>query len=92
MNDFEWDKNKAHQNSQKHGIRFSDAATVFEDINALTIEDDYQDERRFITMGADALGRILVVVYTFRQMKIRIISARKATRQERRQYQEAKNI
>lgn len=92
MIDFEWDIPKAQQNVRKHGIRFSEAATVFDDPNALTLEDEDQAEPRFITMGMDALGRLLVVVYTYRKLKIRIISARKATRRESRQYQEAKEI
>lgn len=92
MIDFEWDIPKAQQNIHKHGIRFSDAATVFDDPNALTIEDENQDKPRFITMGMDASGRILIVVYTYRKLRIRFISARKATRRESRKYQEEKDI
>lgn len=64
MADFEWDFPKAQQNVRMHGIRFSDAATVFDDPNALTIQDENQDEPRFITMGMDAIGRILRSILT----------------------------
>jgi hypothetical protein len=84
--DYEWDPAKAHANLDKHGIDFADAVTALEDEAALTLEDDYPDEERFITMGLDALGRILVVVYTWRGDHIRLISARRATPRERKQY------
>ena len=83
---FEWDANKAAENIQKHRIDFADAVTVFEDFNAITIDDPDHDERRFITIGMDAYGRLLVTVYTWRGEKIRIISARKATKQEQNYY------
>jgi len=85
---YEWDPNKAKSNYKKHGIRFADAVGVFEDENAITIEDDHQKEDRFITIGRDFLSRILVVVYTFRHIVIRIISARRATARERKMYEE----
>jgi hypothetical protein len=85
---YEWDPNKAKSNYKKHGIRFADAVGVFEDENAITIEDDQQKEDRFITIGRDFLNRILVVVYTFRDIVIRIISARRATARERKMYEE----
>jgi len=85
---YEWDPNKAKSNYTKHGVRFADAVGVFEDENALTIEDDHEKEDRFITIGRDFLSRILVVVYTFRDIAIRIISARKATARERKMYEE----
>ena len=66
---YEWDPNKAKSNYKKHGIRFADAVGVFEDENAITIEDDQQKEDRFITIGRDFLNRILVVVYTFRDIQ-----------------------
>ena len=78
----EWDRTKARTNRRKHGIDFADAVGVLEDDQALTIDDDDPDEERFITMGMDAFGRILVVVYIFRGERIRIISARKATPRE----------
>jgi len=85
--DYEWDPHKARSNLRKHGIDFADATTVFSDEYALTIPDDDPDEERFVTMGMDALGRILVVVYTWRGERIRIISARKADSYECKQYE-----
>ncbi len=87
MVDFEWDPEKARSNLQKHGISFADAVSVLEDDLALTLQDDHQDELRYITLGRDLFGRILVVVYTYRKDAIRIISARKATSNERRQFE-----
>jgi uncharacterized protein len=84
---FEWDKTKALENKVKHGISFSDTFAVFEDPNAVTVDDFRQDEQRYVTIGMDAFGRILVVVYTWRDDNIRIISARKAVRHEVRQYE-----
>lgn len=85
---YQWDNNKATTNLAKHGIDFADAVSVFSDDLAITIFDDRFDEERYITIGMDVLGRVLVVVYTLRQNKIRLISARKATRKEKQQYQE----
>ncbi|MGH9750302.1 MAG: BrnT family toxin [Candidatus Polarisedimenticolia bacterium] len=85
---FEWDPVKARINLRRHGVDFADAAIVFEDPLALTIPEEGTQEDRFITMGADALGHVLVVVYTWRGDRIRIISARRATRKERRSYEE----
>lgn len=84
---YQWDENKAKTNLKKHHVDFADAVTVFNDEAALTVEDDYPDEERYVTIGLDALGRILVVIYTWRGESIRLISARKATRQERKQYE-----
>jgi uncharacterized DUF497 family protein len=86
--DYQWDKDKEHTNRRKHGVAFADAVAVFADDNAITIEDDHPDEERFVIIGMDALGRILVVVYAWRGESIRIISARKATASECRQYEE----
>jgi len=86
--DYQWDPQKASKNYGKHRISFADAVAVLADHKALTIEDDYPDEERYITIGADAFGRILVVVYTYRNDSIRIISARKANARERKQYEE----
>jgi uncharacterized DUF497 family protein len=61
---------------------------VFEDENAITIQDEHKREDRFITIGRDFLSRVLVVLYTFRNIVIRIISARKATARERQLYEE----
>jgi uncharacterized DUF497 family protein len=87
--DYEWDPIKAQSNREKHGVRFADAIAVLEDPFALTIPDHHADEQRFITIGEDAFGQILVVVSTFRgETSIRIISARRATTRERRMYRE----
>ena len=74
---YQWDPNKAASNLDKHGIDFADAVGVFEDEWALTLKEEYvEDEQRFVTMGVDFLGRVLVVVYTYRGDIIRLISAR----------------
>lgn len=85
---YQWDNDKATANLRKHGIDFADAVSVFSDALAITIPDQRFDEERFITVGMDAFGRVLVVVYTWRGNEIRLISARKATRPERKQYEE----
>ena len=86
---YEWDPAKARQNLRKHGVDFADAVTVLEDEAALSIRDPFSEqEPRWITLGMDALGRLLVVVYTWRGDRIRLISARPATPRERRQYEE----
>jgi uncharacterized protein len=88
MIDYEWDPDKAATNLQKHGISFADAVSVFSDEFALTMADEVADEERFVTLGMDAFGRLLVVVYTWRgEQRIRLISARKATGPERKQYE-----
>jgi uncharacterized DUF497 family protein len=84
--EIEWDSEKAISNLKKHGIDLADAVTVLEDERAITISEDYPEEERFITIGMDSFNRILVVVYTWRENRIRIISARKATAKETRQY------
>jgi hypothetical protein len=84
---YQWDKEKAKLNRVKHGIFFSDAVAVFSDAHAITIENGHQDEQRFITIGMDAFGRVLVVIYTWREDEIRIISARLATPKEHKQYE-----
>jgi hypothetical protein len=83
---FEWDAAKAEANFAKHGISFADAVEVFEDASAVTRQDDSAAEERFVTIGLDAFARFLVVVYTWRNNRIRLISARRATRAERRHY------
>ncbi len=85
---YQWDRNKALTNLNKHGVDFADAVSVFSDELAITIFDARFEEERFITIGIDLLSRILVVVYTMRDDEIRLISARKATRNELRQYEE----
>jgi uncharacterized DUF497 family protein len=84
---FEWDARKAASNQRKHGVDFADAATVLYDDRAVTITDQTSTEERFVTIGLDALGRLLVVIYTWRGARARIISARKATRREKREYE-----
>ncbi len=86
---YEWDPAKARANFEKHGIHFADAATALEDDFALTVRDPFsQDEERWITLGKDAAGRLLVVVYTWRGDHARLISARPATPREKSQYEE----
>lgn len=85
---YQWDRDKALSNLNKHGIDFADAISIFSDELAITIFEDRYEEERFITIGRDILGRILIVVYTSRDDEIRIISARKANKNERRQYEE----
>ncbi len=86
---YEWDRRKARANEAKHGISFSDTFAVFEDTNALSLDQTVGAEERHVTIGMDAFGRLLVVVYTWRGDNIRIISARKAVRSEVRQYERA---
>lgn len=85
--EYEWDRAKARSNVRKHGVDFADAATVFNDDFAMTVPGDDPEEERFITIGMDALARVLVVVYAWREEDIRIISARKANKRERLQYE-----
>jgi uncharacterized DUF497 family protein len=83
-----WDPKKAETNFRKHRIRLSDAESVLFELMALTMEQqDVHGEQRLVTLGADAIGRILVVVYTERPDGIRLISARRATPSERRRYE-----
>jgi uncharacterized DUF497 family protein len=86
--EIEWDPSKAEQNRRKHHVDFADAATVFEDEFGMTQEDARHGEQRFMTVAADALGRVLVVVYCWRGERIRLISARRATPRERSLYEE----
>lgn len=74
--------------SPKARVNFADAVGVFEDRYARTADDPHPDEQRFVTLGMDFLGRIVVVCWTCRGDDIRIISARPTTRRERRQYEE----
>ena len=85
--EFEWDPDKAARNLEKHGIDFADAALALYDDLAVTLPDDDADEQRFVTLGLDALGRLLVVAYTWRDERVRVISARRATGSERRRYE-----
>jgi uncharacterized DUF497 family protein len=85
--EFEWDPIKAARNLRKHEVRFAEAVTVFEDESMLTMPDADADEERFVAVGMGSMGRILVVIYAPRGERIRIISARKATRHEQSQYE-----
>lgn len=86
----EWDAAKATTNLEKHGIDFADAATILSDEQSLTVPDEASAEERYVTIGMDPLGRVLVVVYTWRGERARLISARKATAGERRQYEDVR--
>ena len=86
---YQWDPDKAQANNNKHNVDFADAVGVFEDAWALTIEEQYiNDEQRFVTLGMDFLGRVLIVVYTYRGDDIRLISARRATKRQRKTYEQ----
>ena len=87
---FEWDPEKADSNQKKHGVSFQEAASVLGDALSITYPDPDHSvrEHRFITVGMSRLGRVLIVAHTDRRGNIRIISARKTTRQERRYYEE----
>ena len=85
--EFEFDPAKARSNLRKHGVSFAHAEQALRDEMAFTVEDpDAAGEQRFITLGMDALGRVLVVVQTQRGERTRVISARKASRGESEQY------
>jgi uncharacterized DUF497 family protein len=93
--DFEWDPAKALSNLRKHGIAFDQATTVFLDPLALTVYDAVNslEEERWFTLGFDAGGKLLAVAHTYQssgpdRARVRIISAREATRRERRYYEE----
>ncbi len=88
--EFEWDSNKATRNLQKHGVSFHEAATVFGDALSMTFLDPDRSvaEDRFITVGLSLSGRLLVVAHTDREDRVRIISAREATRREKKFYEE----
>jgi uncharacterized DUF497 family protein len=87
---FQWDQNKSEENERKHGITFEEAKTVFNDPFAITIDDpDHSDdEYRYIDIGFSSKGTVLIVWYTERSENIRIIGCRKATRSERKTYEE----
>jgi uncharacterized DUF497 family protein len=85
----EWDPAKAGTNLRKHGVRFADAVTALEDERAISVGDEREGEERWVTIGLDSLARVLVVVYTWRDGHLRLISARLATPRERRQYEES---
>lgn len=85
---YQWDPEKARANVNKHGVEFADAVGVFDDPEAITLEDpDAEGEQRFVSIGLDFLGRIIVVAYTYRGEDLRLISARKATKKEVKIYE-----
>ncbi len=86
---FEWNRNKAASNFTKHGVRFSETKSVFEDdLNSITFSDPEHSfgEARYIEIGISNRGQLLTIVYVERESRIRIISARKATSSEVRVY------
>ncbi len=88
---FDWDSRKAKSDHAKHGVSFEEASTVFGDPLSLTIADPSHarpGEQRFVTIGSSYLGRLLVVVHRDEDENIRIISARKSTQRERKDYEE----
>jgi uncharacterized protein len=89
---FEWDDEKASENLTKHGVSFSEASTVFADPLSRTIIDPLHSkaEERLIVVGESGLQHTLVVVHTYRGDVIRIISARRATSSERKDYERGK--
>jgi uncharacterized DUF497 family protein len=88
--DFNWDDAKAESNERKHGVAFTEAMTVFADPLSVTGYDPHHadDEDRFLTMGMSVNGRLLLVSHTDRGDLVRIISAREATRRERKDYED----
>ena len=87
--DYEWDPAKAEANLRKHGVDFAEAVVALEDELALTLADpESEGEDRYVSLGMDALSRLLVTVFTLRGERIRIISSRRATPGERHRYEE----
>jgi len=88
--DFEWDDAKADTNLRKHGVSFSEAMTIFGDALSITGYDPRHadDEDRFLTMGSSVAEQLLVVSHTDRGGNVRIVSARVATRRERKDYED----
>lgn len=88
--EFEWNPDKAELNLEKHGISFQEAATVFNDTLSVTFPDPEHSsgENRYVIIGISRFEQLLVVSHTDRGEKVRIISARKATKQERSFYEE----
>ena len=87
--EFEWDDEKASKNIKKHGVSFEEAATIFNDPRIATISDpDHSEtEERFVSLGTSFIQRLLSVIHTERSERIRLISARKATKAERKYYE-----
>ncbi|KAA3658731.1 MAG: BrnT family toxin [Chloroflexi bacterium] len=91
---FVWDRGKASKNEQKHGVRFEEAVTVFVDPHARIFDDEWHSEieEREIIIGHSNQKRLLLVCFTERQNAVRLISAREATRNERKDYEENVNF
>jgi uncharacterized DUF497 family protein len=87
---FEWDSRKAESNLKKHGVAFDEATTIFGDPLSLLMDDPKHssDEQRFLVIGLSVQHRLLVVAFAERPPRTRIISARLATRHERKQYEQ----
>lgn len=87
--EFEWDDEKAQSNFKKHHVSFEEAATVFNDPEIATISDpDHsENEDRYVSIGMSVITRLLIVIHTFRKKRIRLISARKATKAEKKNYE-----
>ncbi|MGC9950815.1 MAG: BrnT family toxin [Bryobacteraceae bacterium] len=87
---FEWDRRKDSANRRKHGVGFAEATTVFDDPLSVTIPDpdDTAGDERFVIIGMSTERNLLIVVHTIRGERIRLISARPATKHERRNYEE----
>ena len=88
MDEFEWDARRAGASRRRHGVDFADAVLVFQDEQALTVAGRITavDEPRFLSLGRDSLGRVIVVAYTRRGSRVRLLSARRATPAERARY------
>jgi len=89
---FEWDEAKAKANFKKHKVGFDEGKTIFNDPFLLTFpdSDNSENEERYVNLGLSAKGRVLILIHTERQDRIRIISCRKATAHERRYYEEGR--
>ncbi|MDP2046827.1 MAG: BrnT family toxin [Deltaproteobacteria bacterium] len=83
---YEWDPAKAKSNQEEHGVDFADAVQVLDNPYLNKEDTDAVGDQVFVALGTDNLGRFLVVVYTYREDRIRLISARKATRKEGKEY------
>ena len=87
--EYEWDPAKAAANLRKHKVDFADAVLALEDPLARTVHDpDASGEERYVSLGSDPAGRLLVTVFTRRRKRIRVISSRRASPAERRHYEE----
>ena len=88
--EFEWDRRKAKYNLRKHGVSFEEASTVFDDVLAAFYEDPDHSvhEKRFLMMGTSVRGRLLYIAFADRNERMRIISARMPTKEEKKLYEE----